>query len=45
MNCSRTELNYKLALYFQDSDTESIRDVVRQRQREFEDELKKEEHH
>ncbi len=45
LNCSRMELNYKLALYFQDSDTESVRDVVRQRQREFEEELKKEEHH
>lgn len=42
LNCSRTELNFKLALYFQDSDSESIRDVVRQRQREFEEELKQE---
>lgn len=42
LNCSRTELNFKLALYFQDSDTESIRDVVRQRQREFEGDLNKE---
>lgn len=42
LNCSRAELNFKLALYFQDSDSESIRDVVRQRQREFEEELKKE---
>ena len=43
LNCSRTDLNYKLALYFQDADPDNIKSVVRQRQRHFEDELNKEE--
>ena len=37
-NCGRKELNFKLALYFQDMDLEQIRDTVRMRQRQFEDE-------
>jgi hypothetical protein len=36
-NCGRKELNFKLALYFQDMDLEQIRDTVRMRQRQFED--------
>lgn len=42
-NCSRTELNFKLALYFQDADDEAVKKVVRERQRAFETELNKEE--
>jgi len=37
-NCSRKELNFKLALFFQDSDLDQIRDTIRDRQRKFEDE-------
>jgi hypothetical protein len=37
-NCSRKELNFKLALYFQDMDLNQIRDTIRDRQRKFEDE-------
>lgn len=37
-NCSRTELNFKLALYFQDADPESVKKVVKERQRAFETE-------
>ncbi|MDP8221011.1 MAG: hypothetical protein P9X26_06675 [Candidatus Stygibacter frigidus] len=37
-NCSRKELNFKLALFFQDSDLDQIRDTIRNRQRKFEDE-------
>ncbi|HOR02884.1 MAG TPA: hypothetical protein PLL58_03035 [Candidatus Syntrophosphaera sp.] len=43
LNCSRTELNYKLALFFQDADPEHVKNVVRERQRSFENELNKEE--
>lgn len=43
LNCSRTELNFKLALYFQDADPEGIKTLVRERQRNFENELNKEE--
>jgi len=43
LNCSRTELNFKLALYFQDADTDAIKKVVKERQRAFETELNKEE--
>jgi hypothetical protein len=43
LNCSRTELNFKLALYFQDADDEAVKKVVRDRQRAFETELYKEE--
>lgn len=42
-NCSRTELNFKLALFFQDADTDEIKKVVRERQRNFESALNKEE--
>jgi len=38
-NCSAKELNFKLALYFQDADLEHVRKVVRERQRLFESEL------
>lgn len=37
-NCSRKELNFKLALFFQDSDLDQIRDTIRTRQRRFEEE-------
>ncbi|MCB5257810.1 MAG: hypothetical protein LHW47_01485, partial [Candidatus Cloacimonetes bacterium] len=42
-NCSRTELDYKLALYFQDMEPNQIKKVVQKRERQFESELKKEE--
>jgi len=42
-NCSKSELNFKLALYFQDADIESVKSLVRERQRGFESELNKEE--
>lgn len=35
-NCSRKELNFKLALYFQDADLEEIKKIVKERQRLFE---------
>jgi hypothetical protein len=38
-NCSRTDLNFKLALYFQDADEESVKKIVKERQRAFETEL------
>ncbi|PID28145.1 MAG: hypothetical protein CSB55_06160 [Candidatus Cloacimonadota bacterium] len=41
-NCSTKELNFKLALYFQDSDLESIRKTVLERQRKFEEETETE---
>jgi len=37
-NCGRKELNFKLALFFQDSDLDQIRDTIRGRQRRFEEE-------
>jgi hypothetical protein len=37
-NCSAKELNFKLALYFQDEDLEQIRLIVKERQRKFEEE-------
>ena len=37
-NCGRKELNFKLALFFQDSDLDQIRDTIRARQRKFEEE-------
>jgi hypothetical protein len=37
-NCGRKELNFKLSLYFQDMDLDQIRDTIRMRQRQFEDE-------
>ena len=36
-NCSRKELNFKLALYFQDEDLEAIRSIIITKQRKFED--------
>ena len=36
-NCSGKELNYKLALYFQDSDLEKVNEVIRERQKQFEE--------
>ena len=36
-NCSRKELNFKLALYFQDEDLEKIRDIIMEKQRKFQD--------
>jgi hypothetical protein len=38
-NCSQKELNFKLALYFQDADLEEIRKIIKERQRQFETEL------
>jgi hypothetical protein len=35
-NCSAKELNFKLALYFQDADLEEIKKVIKARQRQFE---------
>lgn len=37
-NCSKSDLNFKLALYFQDSDLEAIKKIVKERQRAFETE-------
>lgn len=36
-NCSKKELEYKLALFFQDSDLEEIKDLVAQKQNRYED--------
>jgi len=36
-NCSRKELNFKLALYFQDEDLESIRSIIISKQRKFDE--------
>jgi uncharacterized protein YajQ (UPF0234 family) len=38
-NCSGKELNYKLALYFQDADLEKINEVIREKQRKFEEQI------
>lgn len=35
-NCSKAELNFKLALFFQDFDLDEVKKTVRERQREFE---------
>ncbi|MDP8231574.1 MAG: hypothetical protein P9L91_02775 [Candidatus Zophobacter franzmannii] len=35
-NCSRKELDFKLALYFQDADLEDIKVMIKKRQRRFE---------
>jgi hypothetical protein len=35
-NCSVKELNYKMAIYFQDADLESIRVVIKEKQRKLE---------
>ena len=36
-NCNRKELEFKLALYFQDENLEEIRSVVKEKQRRFEE--------
>jgi len=38
-NCSRADLNFKLALYFQDADAEDVKKTVKERQRAFETEV------
>lgn len=38
-NCSRKELNFKLALYFEGADLDEIKKVVKERQRLFETDL------
>ncbi|HCM15079.1 MAG TPA: hypothetical protein DHW79_03880 [Candidatus Cloacimonas sp.] len=38
-NCSKSELNFKLALYFQESDLDDVKKVVKERQRAFEQEI------
>ncbi len=38
-NCSGKELNYKLALYFQDMDLDKINEVIREKQRRFEEQI------
>jgi len=40
-NCSQKELNFKLALFFQDADLNDIGKVIRERQRQFETETQK----
>jgi len=35
-NCSRKELNFKLALYFQDADLDNIKKIIKERQHLFE---------
>ncbi len=37
-NCSRKELDFKLALYFQDADLDDLKEIIKERQRRFEDE-------
>ncbi|MCD6177141.1 MAG: hypothetical protein J7K29_04815, partial [Candidatus Cloacimonetes bacterium] len=36
-NCNRKELNFKLALYFQDENLEEMRTVVKDKRRKFEE--------
>jgi len=36
LNCSRKELNFKLALYFQDADLDEMKKIIKERQRVFE---------
>ncbi|MGC9361320.1 MAG: hypothetical protein ACP5F3_00150 [Candidatus Syntrophosphaera sp.] len=43
LNCSRSELDFKLALYFQDRDIDDLKNVIRERQRGFESDINKEE--
>jgi hypothetical protein len=38
-NCSKSELNFKLALYFQEGDLNEVKKVVKERQRAFEQEI------
>ncbi|GAB1365705.1 MAG TPA: hypothetical protein PL160_03560 [Candidatus Cloacimonas sp.] len=42
-NCSRKELNFKLALYFQDADLDEMKQIVKERQRRFEQETQNKE--
>ncbi len=42
-NCSKAELNFKLALFFQDSDLDEVKKIVKDRQKAFELETQKEE--
>ncbi len=42
-NCAKSELNFKLALYFQDADLDEVKKIVKDRQRAFELETQKEE--
>jgi len=35
-NCSRKELNYKLAIYFQDENLDEIKEIINKKQRNFE---------
>lgn len=42
-NCSKAELNFKLALYFQEADLDEVKKIVKERQRTFEQETSKEE--
>ncbi|MDD2423208.1 MAG: hypothetical protein PHG34_03230 [Candidatus Cloacimonetes bacterium] len=37
-NCPKSELNYKLALYFQDADLDDVKKLVKEKQRAFEQE-------
>lgn len=39
LNCSKAELNFKLALYFQDADLEPMKKLIKERQRNFEQEM------
>ncbi|MFC1888073.1 hypothetical protein ACFLYK_04625 [Candidatus Cloacimonadota bacterium] len=36
-NCSRKELNFKLAIFFQDEDLEKVREVIELKQRNFQE--------
>jgi hypothetical protein len=36
-NCSRKELNFKLALFFQDEDLEKVSDIIIEKQRKFQE--------
>lgn len=36
-NCSRKELNYKLAIYFQDENLDEIKEIINKKQRNIED--------
>ncbi|OQY39889.1 MAG: hypothetical protein B6226_00935 [Candidatus Cloacimonetes bacterium 4572_65] len=38
-NCSGKDLNFKLALYFQDADLEKMNEEIREKQRKFEEEI------
>jgi hypothetical protein len=42
-NCSRKELNFKLAMYFQDADLDEMKQIVKERQRRFEQETQNKE--